>query len=541
MGFWLGVALFALLLWLPAPRSMVETVRTRFADDIAREAAAGKRPESAVAERLTNRMMAVAAVTALTACWWVTVAIPIPATSLLPMVLFPLVGVMSVSTAAAPYANRNVFLFMGGFIIALGMQRTGLHRRIALNILAFVGSQPARLVLGFMIASAFLSMWISNTATALLLLPIGLAVIDELRSRSADNVPGRTAHENFACATMLGIAYAASIGGIATPIGTPPNIAFRGQLAQLFPTAPEISFGAWFAGLLPLVVVMVFATWWVLTRVTCRVPRIADDDAAARRVIRDQLHALGRMDRAETLMTIVFSTTALLWITRQISVGGAEYGWPNLIERMLGDASRFRADFVDDTTIAVGVAVLMFLIPAGREVDGNVRRLMDWETAGKLPWGILLLFGGGFSLAAGMQMSGLSAWLGDAFAGLGMTDPLLLIASTCGLLTFLTEITSNTATAEIMIPIAANAGVAAGVNPLLMMTPAAISASLAFMLPVATPPNAIVFGSGYVDMGRMVKTGIILNLIGVVVATAVVYFVLRPLWGIGAGLPEWVR
>jgi sodium-dependent dicarboxylate transporter 2/3/5 len=557
-GFWLGLALFVALLIVPPPASMRAAARAEFAGQLPAETAAilkasgieRAEPDSAAYQQaeeqaVENRarlMMATAAVTALVACWWISVAIPIPATSLLPLALFPLVGVMSIRDTAVPYANSNVFLFMGGFIIALGVQRWGLHRRIALHIVRVIGTGRATLVLGFMVASAFLSMWISNTATTMMMLPIGLAVISAL-SELEEHESGRQ-QENFAAAIMLGIAYAASVGGVATPIGTPPNIAFQGQLVQLFPKAKEISFGYWMLLFVPLVAVFLPVVWLVLTRVTCRIT--ARPLSAGRRVAREHLAKLGPMRGPEIAMLVVFAATAVLWMARKIPVGGADYGWAAIIERLLspddGGLHRFRAEFINDATVAIGMAILLFAIPAGRDQAGRKRRLMNWETAERLPWGILLLFGGGFSIAAGFQASGLSVWLGEAFAGLGITSPLALVICVCLLLTFLTEITSNTATTQVMLPIVANVSVELGINPLLLMLPATISASCAFMLPVATPPNAIVFGSGKIAMSRMVRTGIILNLIGVILVTAVVYLVAKPLLGIRLDtLPDWVN
>jgi sodium-dependent dicarboxylate transporter 2/3/5 len=330
---------------------------------------------------------------------------------------------------------------------------------------------------------------------------------------------------------------------VATPIGTPPNISFRGQLVQLFPEAPEISFGMWMVLFLPLVIVFLPVVWLLLTRVTCRVSR--RPLSAGRQIVREHLARLGAMRTAEIVMLVIFAATALLWMTRKIPVGPTDYGWAATLERLLAPADgglhRFRAALINDATVAVTMAILLFIVPAGRDEHGRQRRLMDWDTAVKLPWGILLLFGGGFSLAAALQASGLSAWLGEVFAGFGITSPLVLVIGTCLLLTFLTEITSNTATTEVMLPIVANASVAMGTHPLLLMLPATISASCAFMLPVATPPNAIVFGSGQVSMGRMVRTGILLNLIGVILITLLIYFVAAPVLGLSTDtLPDWV-
>jgi sodium-dependent dicarboxylate transporter 2/3/5 len=293
---------------------------------------------------------------------------------------------------------------------------------------------------------------------------------------------------------------------------------------------------------LPLVAVFLPIVWLVLTRVTCRLS--AKPLLAGRRVAREHLAKLGQMRGPEIAMLVIFAATALLWMTRKIPIAGVDYGWAATLERLLspddGGLHRFRAGFINDATVAVGMAILLFMIPAGRDEAGRKQRLMNWQTAEKLPWGIILLFGGGFSLAAALQASGLSAWLGQVFAGLGITSPPALVVATSTLLTFLTEITSNTATTEVMLPIVANASIAMGTNPLLMMLPATISASCAFMLPVATPPNAIVFGSGQVEMGRMVRTGLILNLVGVLLVTAVIYLIVQPLLAIDPQtVPDW--
>ena len=560
VGFWLGLLLFAVLMLTPPPESMHEAIRARFADeihadvagllertgqaDMATHAASYEQAEARAVAHRAQVMMGAAAVTTLVACWWITVAIPIPVTSLLPLVLLPLVGVLPIKQAAIPYANPNVFLFMGGFIIALGIERWGLHRRIALHIVRLVGTSRATIVLGFMLASAFLSMWISNTATTLMMLPIGLAIISAMRELS-DKTDQRQ-HGNFAAALMLGIAYAASIGGVATPIGTPPNISFRGQFARLFPEAPEISFGQWMLVFIPLVVVFLPVVWLVLVRVTCPVGKARM--RGGRQVIVADLHGLGPMRRPEKRVLAIFATTALLWMTRSIPIGTVNYGWSGLLERWLAPegpgVALFRADYINDATVALGMAVLLFMIPAGGGANGGGRRerLMDWETALRLPWGILLLFGGGFAIAGGFRASGLSFWCGQVFAGIGMENPLFVVACVCLLMTFLTEITSNTATSEVMLPILAGVSLAVGVNPLILMLPATISASCAFMLPVATPPNAIVFGSGCVEMGRMVRTGIILNFIGVGLITASFYLIAKPVLGIDLGtMPTWAN
>jgi sodium-dependent dicarboxylate transporter 2/3/5 len=557
-----------------------------------------------------------AAVTALVASWWISGCIPIPATSLVPLALFPLLGVLSSRETASVYANENIFLFMGGFILALGMERWGLHRRIALAIIHAVGAGPRRMVLGFMAAAAFLSLWISNTATALMMLPIGLAVIRAVGQSGGEAYRDPVRRRAFGAALMLGIAYASSIGGVGTPIGTPPNIAFGRILDILYPepvklgapaggtfratprpegwprVAPgtvvgellgeeerievragiegdvlrilapegtpvtpgqglllirpsegppafEIPFGLWTLTFLPLVVVFLPLAWLVLVRLTCRVP--ASSSGVGRETIVEQRRALGPMSPAERRMGLIFLATALLWIFRRdLTLGPlALPGWAGLLEGLFGPV--FRAGDLGDATVAVSMALLAFLVPSGeRDEKGRALPLMSWETAVRLPWGILLLFGGGFAVASAFEKTGLSAWLGESFGGLGITSPLLLTAGACLLMTFLTELTSNTATTQVMLPILAGAAASCGVHPLMLMIPATLSASCAFMLPIATPPNAIIFGSGQVEMARMVRTGLILNLLGVVLVTLVFTFVTAPLLGIDPGvLPEW--
>ncbi len=474
------------------------------------------------------------AVTILMAAWWMTVAIPIPATSILPVVLFPLLGILPSGSTAANYANNNIFLFLGGFILALGIERWSLHRRIALHIVRVVGTNPARMVLGFMLATAFLSMWISNTATALMMLPIALAVIGSMREAAGGQSMG-----GFAPALLLGVAYSASIGGLATPIGTPPNISFLRILEILYPQAPTFSFGRWMLAFLPLVIIFLPVAWLMLTRVVHRLQR--GTVGAGGQVIREEILGLGPMSVPESRMLWIFTTTAVLWVTRgDLELGTLTIpGWAGLVERALG-LEHF-SSYLHDATVAVGMAVLTFLVPADRDEEGRPRKLMDWETAVRLPWGILLLFGGGFALALAFKESGLSQHMGEAFAGrLEGFHPLFLVAAICFLLTFLTEVTSNTATTEVVLPVLAGTAGAMGINPLLVMIPATLSASCAFMLPIATPPNAIIFGSGQVEMRQMIRAGIWLNFIGVILISLVFYFLSSHLLGIDlTTVPAW--
>jgi len=442
------------------------------------------------------------------AAWWVTEALPIPATSLIPLVLMPVLGVAPVGQIAPTYASPFILLLMGGFFVALSLEKWNLHRRIALGVIARVGSSPDRLVLGFMIAGAILSMWISNTATTLMMLPIAVAVLQ----RTEETVGKSPGVRAFGVALMLGIAYACNIGGLGTPIGTPPNLIMISQYEKAFPDGAEITFLGWGVMALPIVVVMLGVIWLVITRLTNRVPR--DLDVGDRESIARESKALGPLSTPERRVLAIFVATALLWVTRKpvviagISVGG----W----SPALGLDGR-----VDDGTVAIGAALLMFLMPSGadRTDEPRAERLLDWETARQIPWGLLLLFGGGLALASGFKSTGLSSWVGQQMAGLSTLPVVGMIAVVCLVVTFLTEVTSNTATTTILMPILASVCKNTGIDPMQLMLPAALSASCAFMLPVATAPNAIVFGSGRVEMGDMVKNGFLINLFGVVVIT----------------------
>jgi sodium-dependent dicarboxylate transporter 2/3/5 len=466
-----------------------------------------------------------AAVALLMATWWITEAIPIPATALLPLILFPLLGILPAKDVSIRYADQNIFLFMGGFFIAMAMQRWGLHKRIALHIVRFLGTSPRRIVLGFMIATAFLSMWISNTATAMMMFPIGLAVIMhaanmiEKEKLDIKTAPGSF---NFGIALMLGIAYSASIGGIATLVGTPPNIVFVGIFKSLFPKAPEIGFLDWLKIGLPLVLIFLPITWVYLTRIA--VPPRIKKIPGGKDVIDADLRALGVMKRGEKLTLIVFVLVALAWIFRRnIDLGFLIVpGWSSLlgIEK-----------YVHDSTVAIFGAILLFLLP----VDFKNRTfVLNWEWALRIPWGIILLFGGGFALAAGFQSSGLAQWIGERLSFLCGVPTIIMILCICLLLTFLTEVTSNTATTTMMMPVLGALAVATRVHPFLLMIPATMSASCAFMLPVATPPNAIIFGSGYLRIPDMARVGFFLNIIGAIIITLIVYFLVIPILKINA-------
>ncbi|WP_302504122.1 SLC13 family permease [Geoalkalibacter halelectricus] len=493
IGLFLGPVLFLLMLLVPTP--------------------AGMEPDA----------QKMAAIALLMATWWMCESIPIPATSLLPIALFPALGIMATGRATAPYANHLIFLFMGGFIIALSMQRWNLHRRIAMNIVKVMGFSPSRLILGFMVATAALSAFVSNTATTVMMMPIGLAIIahvvaegkKEGLDKEIDFSPDKFA---FGLNLMLGIAYAASIGGIATLIGTPPNTVLAGYLNKTF--GYEITFAKWMSVGVPLVLVMLPLCWLWLTRVAN--PLKLKKVPGGRDLINDELRKMGRMNTGERWTALVFGLTALAWIfQKQISVIFPE------------------PKFITDATIAMIGALVLFLIPINLKKNLFV---MDWHWASKMPWGVLILFGGGLALADGFKDTKLADWIGGQVSLLEHAPIIILVIAVAALIIFLTELTSNTATAAMVMPILSAVAIGLGQNPLLLVVPAAIAASCAFMLPVATPPNAIVFGSGYVTIPQMARSGFGLNLIGIVLTVVLTYLVVIPAFDVVIGeLPTWAR
>jgi sodium-dependent dicarboxylate transporter 2/3/5 len=435
----------------------------------------------------------------LMATWWSTEAIAIPATALLPIVLIPALGLGSVSQATTPYANPIIFLFMGGFILGLAMQRWNLHKRIALITLLAVGSQPRRQIAGFMLATAFLSMWVSNTATTIMMLPIGLSVVSMLGHKNPEAV------KRFATALLLAIAYAASVGGIATLIGTPPNALLAGYLADS--KGITIGFAQWMMMGVPVSLTMLVAIWFWLVRKDFG---LGEDSAHSADGLRQHLQELGAMSRAEKLVGSVFVLTAMAWMFQ-----------PLLSANLL--------PWLNDTVIAIAAALILFLVPV------NLREkqfLMDWESAKDMPWGVLLLFGGGLALAGVISSSGLASWIAASLGVLGMLPALLMIALVVTVIIFLTEVTSNTATAAAFLPLLGALAMSQDVSPIFFTVPAAIAASCAFMMPVATPPNAIVFGSGHVGIRDMVRAGFALNLIGIVVVTLMGYLLMGFVFGV---------
>lgn len=448
-----------------------------------------------------------AAVGLLMAAWWITEAIPIPATALLPIVLFPALGVVSVDEATAPFANPLIYLYLGGFLLALGMQRWGLHRRVALSIVRLVGDSPRRITFGFLLATAFVSMWVSNTATALMMLPIGVSVAG-LVGEGAEGATRR----NFGIVVALSIAYGATVGGVGTIIGTPPNALLAGFLSETY--GVELGFGQWMLLGVPVVAVGLPLVFAVLTRVY---PVGSEPMAKGAAYVREELRAMGPMSGPERAVAGVFGLVAALWV--------------------LGPVVRSVLPSLSDTAIAIGGALLLFLLP----VDWRrMEFVLDWRSAEALPWGVLILFGGGLSLAAAIQATGLAAYIGDLLVGLGGLPTLAVVAVIALVILLLTEMTSNTATAAAFLPVVAALAVALGESPLLLAVPTALAASCAFALPVGTPPNAIVFGSGLVSLPEMAKAGVWLNLAFVVLVTVAAYLLLPLVFGVVYGeVPTW--
>ena len=506
VGFWLGLLLFALVLSVPAPEGM--------------------RPE---AQRMAATMV-------LMGCWWVGESLPLGVTALVPLVAYPMLKIMPSKVVAPNYTNHYVFLLLGGFFIALAMQRWNLHTRIALGIIQLVGASARRLVLGFMLATGFLSMWISNSATAMMMMPIGLGLIIKIEAMQ-DRTSGRSA-TNFGACLMLGIAYAANIGGVGTLVGTFPNLVFAGMFREHFPTAPEITFVEWLKMGLPFAAIFIPVMWACMVFGVLPIRGKVVENADA--IIRNEIAKLGKMCRGEALVLAVFVATAFLWIFRaKIEVGGLVIpGWTNLLG-LVENVDGKDVSFVHDATIAMAMGILCFVIPVDRKRNIS---LLAWDDAKKAPWDILLLFGGGFAIAAGFEHSGLTEWIGTHLGGLRGVPIPIIIAAIALLMTFLTEVTSNASTTTIMLPVLAATGVALNINPLLLMLPATICASCAFMLPIATPPNAIVFASGRVSLLQMGRTGFLLNLITVLFVTAFIYFWVVPVMGISlTEPPSWMK
>ena len=426
----------------------------------------------------------------LMAIWWCTEAVHVSVTAIVPLAIFPLLGIGDIKTVAAPYANPIIYLFMGGFVIALAVEKWDLHKRIALTILTSVGKSGPAIVGGFMLASAMISMWVMNTSTTLMLLPIGVSVV-KIVSESADELNDTQKH-NFQLAVLLGIAYSATIGGMATIVGTAPNAFFVGFMKENGFT--EIGFGQFMLVGFPLTLVMLPLAWFAITHIVFPI-KFSTSDATRNHLYKLRAD-LGLMSIAEKRVSVVFASAAFLWMTRPLL---------NMLSIFSG---------LSDAGIAMIAATILFLIPSANKNDPY---LMKWETMSKLPWGLLILFGGGLSLASSVTQTGLADWIGESLVVLGGAGTIVLVIVITTLIAFLTELTSNTATTGTFLPVVAALAIGINVDPLIFALPATLAASCAFMLPVATPPNGIVYGSGYIRIPEMVKAGFVLNIIGIVV------------------------
>ena len=469
-GFLIGLASFFILLLLPSPEGLNSTAWT------------------------------VAAIAVLMAIWWATEAIPVAVTALLPLALFPLLGITSFEEAAVPYANKNIYLFLGGFILALGIESSGLHKRIALKMIIAVGSSGASLIGGFMLVAALISMWVMNTSTTLMLLPIGLAVCTVM----ADTIPGLSEKQkkDFDTALLLGIAYAATIGGMSTLIGTAPNIVFSSFMQDTY--GVEISMLNWMMLGVPLAAVLLLGAWISLTKYVFKINFEASSESKLE--LKKILNEMGALSKDEIRISIIFGLAVFAWVFRKLLVN---------FELFSG---------LTDAGIAIIAAILIFMTPSATK-KGD---LLQWEKSKDLPWGLLILFGGGLSLAAQISSSGLGIWIGESLIVLSTIPPILLILAVATLIIFLTEITSNVTTTTTFLPVFGGVAIAIGILPVSLTIPVCLAASCAFMLPVATPPNAIVYGSNKFTIATMMKAGIALNIIGILVVTLFSYF-LAPL------------
>ena len=454
----------------------------------------------------------VAALSTLMALWWMTEALPLAATSLLPLVWLPLFGVTTISNAAVAYADKVIFLFMGGFMLALAIEKCGLHRRLAMLTVRAVGAKQTALVGAFMAATAAISMWLSNTATAAMMLPIGMSLVHLARDRPEQTAESRASSTPFGAAMMLGIAYAASLGGIGTPIGTPPNLILIGYLER---QGVELGFAQWMMFGVPLAITFTVLAWVLLVFVLH--PLGGHELQGGRDMIDRKVKELGPVTRGEWIAMSVFILAVSLWIAR--SLLNLWDGAPDWISPLIRSLNA-----LDDSGIAIGAALLLFLIPVD---PARGEFALDWRTASQMPWDVLLLFGGGLSLASAIGLSGLDTWLGQQLSGVGALPEIALVALICFVIVILSELASNTATVATFLPIVGGVAVAAQIDPLLLTIAATLAASCGFMLPVATPPNAIAFGTGQIRMGQMIRAGVALDVIGIVLITIAVMTVVR--------------
>lgn len=489
-GLLLGVAVFIIILLLPTPQGLsIEAKRA-------------------------------AAVALLMTAWWITEAIPIYATAFVPLALYPLLHILPAAQTAENYGHNYVLMLLGGFFIAKAIELQNLHKRIALVLIKILGTSRRRIMLSFMVATAFLSMWMANVAVALLMLPIALALVDKEEIETARQ-------GQFGLAMMLAIAYAASVGGTATLIGTPPNMVFAGIISTLYPDAPEISFFTWMKVGLPLVIVFLPVIWFYLVRYF----KIKGSFSGSQEVIDEELATLGKMTPGEKRVFAIFVLTALGWVFRRDIVSDAFYipGWSTLLGV---------GDYVHDSTVAIIGAILLFLLPEGGK---SKKRLMDWDSAQLVPWGVVMIVGGGYAIAESFKETGLAEWIGQELAFISQFPTLLVLLCVVGLMIFLTEINSNTATANIFLPVLATMAVAGNTNPLLLMIPATFACSFAFMLPSGTGTNTVIFASGRVTIPEMARCGLWLNIFSIFLLTLLLYLLVVPILGIEGTLPVWAK
>lgn len=463
-----------------------------------------------------------AAVALIMAIWWMSEALPLAATALIPIIAFPLLEILDAKIVATQYFNSTIILFLGGIIIAVAIENWGLHKRISLHIIKIIGGGQKALIFGFMLAAALVSMFINNTATAVMMFPIGYAIILQLEEKySKETVKG------FSVALMLGIGYSCSIGGVGTLVGTAPNLIFQRIFQMNFPDGPQISFSNWLPIGFTISITMLILAWFILTKLYLKKEHQL---VIEKNFVIDEYSKLGKTNFEEKVLIIVLLLTGLLWVFRlELNLGFIVIpGWSNLIGL---------DKYVDDGTVVVLMVLLLFIIPSKTKQGATI---LDNKLFKKIPWDIVLLFGGGFALAEGFQQTGLSKVIGEQLSVIGHIHPFIIIILICTILTFLTELTSNTATAQTLLPIIAALSVTLEINPLLLMIPATISSSFAFMLPVATPPNAIIFSSGKVAIKDMIKAGILLNLTGIIIVSLIMYFLGSSIFGFDPNIfPAW--
>ena len=471
-----------------------------------------------VPDGLSATAMNAAAVALLMTIWWVTEAIPIAATALLPLVLFPLLEILPAEETAANYGHNYVLMLLAGFILSKAIELHHVHRRIALTLMNVIGSSRKKIMLSFMIASAVLSMWIANVAVALLMLPIAIAIINKEKETS-------NSQSGFGIALMLCIAYSCSVGGTATLIGTPPNMVFIGIVEKLYPNAPQISFFQWMMIGFPLVLIFIPTIWIYLTKYF----KIDGAFEGGHQVINKELKELGPITSAERRVLYIFIFTAIGWIFRRDFAfdNFTLPGWSSLLGIQ---------EYVHDSTVAIFSVLLLFIIPTGLKKG---ERLITWKEAEKVPWGVVMIVGGGYAIAESFGSTGLAPWLGNELQFIAGWPPLLVIVSVIALMTFLTEINSNTATANIFLPVLGTLAVASGQHPYMLMIPATIACSFAFMLPSGTGTNAVIFGSEQMSIPQMARCGLWLNLISIILLTILLYLIAIPVFSISSNLPAW--